>query len=299
MPRTKGAKKKTVKATTTKKSKSNCHCGPGYECKCKSKTKRKVKSKTEQIKTPVLNPFSALSRGTSQNLGFHPVGLVNNQMQQPTVVQQITPAPDPRLEKLEKRTKKIKEYLKGKGDTKENPINVESPSFQDAFKTPAKPGQKLIFEDAVEEEIPIKKPEKRPNFIRRLLFSSSSKKEKSDAIITAASSNTPYLIEYESLQPFQKPKPTAPAFTQTESIETQTTPVLTGHVINQELKNLVNQLLVSHGNKTKMKIGPFRSAIAKKLKDLGVEQQHTTTYVDKMRKFYDELWAASYDIEET
>ena len=50
----------------------------------------------------------------------------------------------PRLEKLEKRTKKIKEYLKIKG-TKENPINVNSPAFHDAFATPAD-----IFSETIE-----------------------------------------------------------------------------------------------------------------------------------------------------
>ena len=281
MPRTKGAKNKTIKATTTNRSKSNCHCGPGYECKCTTKTRKKrtTKPKTEQIKTPVLNPFSALSRGTSQNLGFHPVGLVDNQMQQPTVIQQITPAPDPRLEKLEKRTKKIKEYLKGKGDTKENPINVESPSFQDAFKTPAKAD---IFSDAIEprrinfENAPNQTPKK--GLLSRIFASSKKKEQKQEGLP---------LLEYKP----PKHPATAPAFTQTESIETQTTPVPTSHVINQELKNLVNQMHASHPGK--IHVGTFRSAIAKKLKELGIDPQHTATYVEKMRKFYDEIYAAS------
>ena len=51
---------------------------------------------------------SNLSRGASQNLGFHPRGLINNELQQPTIIQQIQPPPDSRFEKLEKRTKKIK-----------------------------------------------------------------------------------------------------------------------------------------------------------------------------------------------
>ena len=53
-------------------------------------------------------------------------------MQHPTVVQTIQAPPHSRLEKLEKRTKKIKD-LKGKGDT----INVNSPGFQDALETPS------------------------------------------------------------------------------------------------------------------------------------------------------------------
>ena len=129
-----------------------------------------------------------------------------------------------------------------------------------------------------------------------MLFSSSSKKEKSDPIITAASSNKPYLIEYESLQPFQKPKPTAPAFTQTESIETQTTPLPTGKQIEAELQLLVTQLHSSNP-KSKIKIATFRSEIAKKLKDLGVSSSHTNTYVNKMRDFYDNLYSYSNDVE--
>ncbi len=39
---------------------------------------------------------------------------------------QIQAPSDPRIDRLEKRSKKIKEYLKGKGDTKDNAINVNS-----------------------------------------------------------------------------------------------------------------------------------------------------------------------------
>ena len=102
------------------------------------------------------------------------------------------------------------------------------------------------------------------------------------------------LLEY-------KPKPenmfstrsaTAPSFAQSSNIEIQTSPATpTGHKINQELKNLVNQLHAAHPNK--LHIGPFRSAITKKLKDLGVDAAHTTTYVTKMRKFYDDIYTAS------
>ena len=285
MGRTKGAKNKKVKTTTTKKSKSNCHCGPGYECKCASKTRKKrtTKPKTEQLKNPLSNTIG-LSRPASENLGFHPRWLINNEQQQPTVIQQITPPPDPRLEKLEKlekRTKKIKEYLKGKGDTKENAININSPSFQDALGTQQPTVD--IFSDAIEprrinfESVPNEKP--RRGLLSRIFTSSKKKEQKQEGLP---------LLEYK---PPKQPA-TAPAFTQTESIETQTTPVPTGHVINQELKNLVNQLHASHPGK--IHVGTFRAAIAKKLRDLGVDPQHTTTYVDKMRKFYDEIYAASH-----
>ena len=281
MGRKLGSKNKKIKTTTNRNKNTNINNVHVHVEKPITRKKRTTKPKTEQIKTPVLNPFSALSRGTSQNLGFHPVGLVDNQMQQPTVIQQIIPAPDPRLEKLEKRTKKIKEYLKGKGDTKENPINVESPSFQDAFKTPAKAD---IFSDAIEprrinfENAPNQTPKK--GLLSRIFASSKKKEQKQEGLP---------LLEYKP----PKHPATAPAFTQTESIETQTTPVPTGHQINQELKNLVNQMHAGHPN-SKLHISTFRSVIAKKLKELGIDPQHTTTYVDKMRRFYDELYAASH-----
>ena len=43
-------------------------------------------------------------------------------------------------------------------------------------------------------------------------------------------------------------------------------------------------------------MGPFRSAISKKLKDLGVESSHTNAYVLQMRAFYDGLWDGSNEI---
>jgi hypothetical protein len=104
------------------------------------------------------------------------------------------------------------------------------------------------------------------------------------------------LLEYKpESSMFSTRSATAPSFAQS-SIEIQTSPnTPTGHQINQELKNLVNQLHAAHPNK--IHISTFRSAIAKKLKDLGVESSHTSTYVTKMRKFYDEIYAASNDIE--
>ena len=88
------------------------------------------------------------------------------------------------------------------------------------------------------------------------------------------------LLEYKP----EKPPATAPIFSHGETIETQTTPLPTGKAIEAELKLLVNQLHASHP-KSKIAIGTFRSAISKKLKDLGVSPSHTTTYVKKMREF--------------
>ena len=89
---------------------------------------------------------------------------------------------------------------------------------------------------------------------------------------------------------------TMPLFAQS-SIEIQTSPATpTGHKINQELKKLVNQLHAAHP-KSKLHIGTFRSAITKKLRELGVDAAHSTTYINKMRAFYDEIYAASNGIE--
>ena len=135
MPRTKGSKNKKTK-TVTKVTK--CNCPPGFECKPKpkKKTTTAVKTKIAPLKQPI-NTMD-VSRSSSQNLGFHPRGLIDNQPQQPTLIQTIQAPPDPRLDKLDKQLKKIKEYLKDKGNTKENPIHVNSPTFQDAFETPTK-----------------------------------------------------------------------------------------------------------------------------------------------------------------
>ena len=281
MGRKLGSKNKKIKTTKTTNRNTNINNVHVHVEKQKVRKRRTTKQRE-----PINNPLSdvmGVTRPASQNLGFHPRGLINNEPQQPTVIQQITPPPDPRLEKLEKlekRTKKIKEYLKGKGDTKENAINVNSPSFQDALGTQQPTAD--IFSDAMEprrinfESVPNEKP--RRGLLSRIFTSSKKKEQKQEGLP---------LLEYKP----PKHPATAPAFTQTESIETQTTPVPTGHVINQELKNLVNQLHSQHPGKLKM--GTFRSAIAKKLRDLGVDTSHTATYVEKMRDFYDEIYAAS------
>ena len=132
MGRTKGAKNKvkTTTKTINRNKNTNINNVHVHVEKPKTRKKRTTKPKPEETNNNPLSNTIGLSRPSSQNLGFHPRGLINNEPQQPTVIQQITPPPDPRLEKLEKlekRTKKIKEYLKGKGDSKENAININSP----------------------------------------------------------------------------------------------------------------------------------------------------------------------------
>jgi hypothetical protein len=232
--------------------------------------------------------MNAITRGSSQNLGFHPRGLINNEIQQPTIVQQIQAPPDPRLDKLEKRTKKIKDYLKSKGDTKDNAINVNS----SILATPIQSTNVDIFSDTIEpQKLKFDTPAKKGFFSK--IFSSGKKKKEMEEKPSIP------LLEY-------KPKPenmfstrsaTAPSFAQSSNIEIQTSPATpTGHKINQELKNLVNQLHAAHPN-SKLHISTFRSAISKKLREMGVEPSHTSTYVTKMRAFYDEIYTASHEIE--
>ena len=48
---------------------------------------------------------------------------------------------------------------------------------------------------------------------------------------------------------------------------------------------------------SKLKMATFRSAIASRLKELGVSSNHTNAYVNQMRIFYDELFALSKGTE--
>ena len=54
---------------------------------------------------------------------------------------------------------------------------------------------------------------------------------------------------------------------------------------------------ISSSPNSKLHIGTFRSVITKKLRELGVDAAHSTTYITKMRAFYDEIYAASHGIE--
>ncbi len=94
-----------------------------------------------------------------------------------------------------------------------------------------------------------------------------------------------------------KPSATSPIFieAQTTTTELQTTPMKTGTEIRRQLKNLVNQLHHLHPN-SKLHMSTFRSAIAKRLRELGVESSHTDAYVKEMRVFSDELYKGSKEI---
>jgi hypothetical protein len=288
MSRTKGSKnKKTKIITKTKNTNKNTNINNVHVHveKPKTRKRRTPKPKEEPNINPLSNSVNAISRGASSNLGFHPRGLINNEIQQPTIVQQIQAPPDPRLDKLEKRTKKIKDYLKSKGDTKDNAINVNS----SILATPIQSTNADIFSDTIEpQKLKFDTPAKKGFFSK--IFSSSKKKKVEEK------SSIP-LLEYKGdSSMFSTRSATAPSFAQS-SIEIQTSPATpTGHKINQELKNLVNQLHAAHPN-SKLHIGTFRSAITKKLRELGVDAAHSTTYINKMRTFYDEIYTASHEIE--
>ena len=61
------------------------------------------------------------------------------------------------------------------------------------------------------------------------------------------------LLEYKP----EQPPATAPGFSQGQSMDTQTTPLPTGKMIDQELKSLVTQLHAAHP-KNKIKMGTFK-----------------------------------------
>ena len=292
----KKSKTKTKKITTIKNinKNKNTNINNVHVHVEKPKTRKK---RASNVKKEIPKPFSSsssLSQGVSQGL-VHQRGLVNNEIQQPTVIQTIQAPPDPRLDKLEKRTKKIKDYLKGKGDTKENPINVNSPGFQDAFETPSGPrntNSRLISEETITPNMLdfniATKPKKKS--ILTMLFS-SNKKKVPETDMTKRRDPFKDAVEPQLLQLEYKPKPdkppaTAPDFTQSP----------TGKKITQELKNLVNEIHAANPN-NKMKQGPFKKQISLKLRELGVEQNQTDTYLRDMNRFYKAIYDASHEIQ--
>jgi hypothetical protein len=63
----------------------------------------------------------------------------------------------------------------------------------------------------------------------------------------------------------------------------------TGKKIIQELKILVNEIHAKSPNK-KMLQGPFKNRISTRLKELGVESNHTDAYLRDMNKFYKAIY---------
>ena len=113
MSRTKGSKnKKTITKTTTKNKNVNRNTNINnvhvHVEKTKTRKKRTTKPKVEINNNPLSN-LNQISKSASQNIGFHPRGLINNEIQQPSIIQI---QPTAQVEELEKKLKKYKEKLK-------------------------------------------------------------------------------------------------------------------------------------------------------------------------------------------
>ena len=107
MPKKPGTKTKTKTTTKTKvinrNKNTNINNVHVHVEKPKTRKKRTTKPKTDPNNKPLSNSMNAISRGSSQNLGFHPRGLINNEPQQPTV---INIQPTAQVAELEKKLKK-------------------------------------------------------------------------------------------------------------------------------------------------------------------------------------------------
>ena len=131
--------------------------------------------------------------------------------------------------------------------------------------------------------------EKPKGFLTKL-FSSQKKKvpiTNKDGFEDAILSPPPLLtLEYKPEKSPENPPASAPDFMQSP----------TGKRITQELKNLVNEINAHSPNK-KMHQGTFRSTITKKLRELGVQANHTDAYIRDMNKFYKDIYDAAHEIQ--
>ena len=148
MPRTKGSKNKSKSKIINRNKNTNINNVHVHVEKTKTRRRRTTKPREELHSNPLSNSIG-VSRPSSQNLGFHPRGLVDNAPQQPTIIN-IQPSAD--LEKLQKKLKKYKDKLnqnKEAQDTmskeiltnitstpqpKQAPINVTVNPFQPTVK---------------------------------------------------------------------------------------------------------------------------------------------------------------------
>jgi hypothetical protein len=153
-------KPKTRTITKTKNNNTNIN-NVHVHVEKKTRNRRTTKPNAELSNDNPLSNTIGVSRPASQNLGFHPRGLVDNQPQQPTIIN-ITPSQD--LERLQKKLKKYKDKLNQNKETQEamnkdlltqitsapqltqQPINVTVNPFQPEKTTTIKP-----------EKAPIKK----------------------------------------------------------------------------------------------------------------------------------------------
>ena len=118
MGRTKGAKNKvkTTTKTINRNKNTNINNVHVHVEKPKTRKKRTTKPKPEEPNNNPLSNTIGLSRPSSQNLGFHPRGLINNEPQQPTI---INIQPTAQVAELEKKLKKYKDKLKSHKDAQD------------------------------------------------------------------------------------------------------------------------------------------------------------------------------------
>ena len=114
MGRKLGSKNKKVKPTKTTNRNTNINNVHVHVEKQKTRKRRTTKQRE-----PINNPLSdvmGVTRPASQNLGFHPRGLINNEPQQPTIIQI---QPTEQVLELEKKLKKYKDKLKSHKDAQD------------------------------------------------------------------------------------------------------------------------------------------------------------------------------------
>ena len=100
--------KKTKIITKTKTTNKNTNINNVHVHVEKSKTRKRRTTKPKEANNNTLSNTIGVSRPASQNLGFHPRGLVNNEPQQPTI---INIQPTAQVELLEKKLKKYKDKI--------------------------------------------------------------------------------------------------------------------------------------------------------------------------------------------
>jgi len=163
MPRTKGSKNKSKSKVITKNKNTNINNVHVHVEKTKTRRRRTKKTKDELHSNSLSNTMS-ISRPSSQNIGFHPRGLIDNQPQQPTIIN-IQPSQD--LERLQKKLKKYKEKLNQNKESQEamnkdllthitstpqqtqQPINVTVNPFQPNIKQEKIKQEKSIMKKSV------------------------------------------------------------------------------------------------------------------------------------------------------
>ena len=141
--------KKTKIITKTKNTNTNINNVHVHVEKTKTRKRRTTKPK----ETNTINPLSKTlgeSRLASSNLGFHPRGLINNEPQQPTI---INIQPTAQVELLEKKLKKYKDKI-NENKASQDTIN------QNLLTTPAPPINVNVNPLQPTEVKPVIKPDK-------------------------------------------------------------------------------------------------------------------------------------------